>query len=74
MMKVLILTLLAGIVFLINSRTLIKNIKSKVSIVYILLLGSGWALSLLYTSDINIPSPFQAIEAIFEPVRFWLWG
>lgn len=73
-MKVLGLTFLAGIVFLINSRSLLKNIKSKQSIVYILLLGSGWALSMLYTSDINVQSPFQALEAFFEPVHDWLWG
>jgi C4-dicarboxylate transporter len=73
-MKILSLTLLAGIIFLINSRSLLKNIKSKQSILYILLLGSGWALSLLYTSDINVQSPFQALEAFFDPVHIWLWG
>jgi glucan phosphoethanolaminetransferase (alkaline phosphatase superfamily) len=74
LMKVLIITSLAVLILLINIRTLLKDIKSRQSIVYFLLLLTGWALAWIYTFEINLQSPFQTIEAVLEPVNDWLWG
>jgi hypothetical protein len=74
LVKVLSITLLAVLIMLINIRTLLKDIKSKQSLVYFMILLTGLALALLYTSGINIQSPYQTIESFFEPVNEWLWG
>ncbi|WML52714.1 hypothetical protein RCG17_25680 [Neobacillus sp. PS3-12] len=74
LMKVFSLSLLAVIILLFNIRSLLKDIKSRQSILYFLFLLIGWALAWLYSSEINIQSPYQTIESFFEPINNWLWG
>jgi hypothetical protein len=68
------LTIVAGIVVWIDRHALFKKLRSRQSLVYIALLCTSWALAFLYLSDMDIPSPIQALEAFLEPVGFWLWG